>query len=357
MPVVIDNFEHFPHTIEDATPTSDGVMSADDKAKLDGIPLGGGADGLKGAYEAATSVARNVITYSAALGVPTIRDQAVPVLTDLFAIWNLAQDLYFFYADNLGQFGQQGPYDIRASLSGVSNNASVVAGAAAGAKIINTSAATGANTVQNSMVLEFGGSAWDTNNSISRITGARILLQSVSDVNTSQNLLFRLRANDGGAYATVATLSNAGILTLLGGLAGTYTLDGAATIAGTPTATKHISWTGLTSATVAAGWTLVTGGIGFQNSWTDFDGTHQVRYTKTATGLVCLQGSAKNGTSTTTAFTLPAGLRPNQQLTFATWNASSVLSFVEVNTDGQVKLYSSDTARVGLDGFFWLADQ
>jgi hypothetical protein len=38
----IDNFLHFPHIIPDATQTSDGLMSAADKAKLDALAPGGG---------------------------------------------------------------------------------------------------------------------------------------------------------------------------------------------------------------------------------------------------------------------------------------------------------------------------
>lgn len=38
----IDEFRHSPHVIPEATQTSDGVMSAADKVKLDGIPSGGG---------------------------------------------------------------------------------------------------------------------------------------------------------------------------------------------------------------------------------------------------------------------------------------------------------------------------
>lgn len=36
--VKIDEFRHSPHIISEATPTADGVMSAADKAKLDGYP-------------------------------------------------------------------------------------------------------------------------------------------------------------------------------------------------------------------------------------------------------------------------------------------------------------------------------
>lgn len=42
MPYEIDNFNHSPHTIPDATPGASGVMSPADKVKLDSLSPGGG---------------------------------------------------------------------------------------------------------------------------------------------------------------------------------------------------------------------------------------------------------------------------------------------------------------------------
>lgn len=42
MPYTIENFQHSPHVIPDATEESAGVMSAADKRKLDSLSPGGG---------------------------------------------------------------------------------------------------------------------------------------------------------------------------------------------------------------------------------------------------------------------------------------------------------------------------
>lgn len=46
MPFKLNNFQHQPQTIPDATPSAAGVMSAADKAKLDSLSPGGGEDFL-----------------------------------------------------------------------------------------------------------------------------------------------------------------------------------------------------------------------------------------------------------------------------------------------------------------------
>lgn len=76
MPYVIEHFDHFPHEIPDATESSDGMMSAADKAKLDGLSPGGGGT-LSDAYIAGGGNTGN----DNALGQP---DQGMTVTLQLY---------------------------------------------------------------------------------------------------------------------------------------------------------------------------------------------------------------------------------------------------------------------------------
>ena len=75
MPIVIDTNTIFPITIRDVTQQWDGLMTAADKIKLDGLTPGGGGTLLQ-AYQAATVPADNVLLYTAALGGVFVQDAA-----------------------------------------------------------------------------------------------------------------------------------------------------------------------------------------------------------------------------------------------------------------------------------------
>jgi hypothetical protein len=91
-----------------------------------------------------------------------------------------------------------------------------------------------------------------------------------------------------------------------------------------------------------AAWTRVAGGIGFQNSWTDYDTTgswHPAAYRKVGDrGEV--RGLIKNGAANSVAFTLPVGYRPTQTLIFVghgIWSSSAYVALrFDVGADGTV---------------------
>lgn len=174
-----------------AAPTFRALVAAD----VPGI-------GLQPTYLGAASATDNIILLTTAGGPVKLQDNATPLSDDLFSIKNSAANLSFFFADDFGGIGMQGGFDLRTSLAGVSNNASVVAGGAVGVLLQNTTAATALEPVQNSPLIELDGKAWNTTSSLSKNTGARIVMQSVSANPTSQNLLIITRGTDGGAYAT-----------------------------------------------------------------------------------------------------------------------------------------------------------
>lgn len=94
----------------------------------------------------------------------------------------------------------------------------------------------------------------------------------------------------------------------------------------------------------------------FTNSWVDFDTTSfgPVYYYKDKTGMVSVTGLMKSGTLATSAFTLPAGMRPTNKLLFTTTN-NGALGRVDVNTDGTVVMAAGSTADCSLNTIKFIA--
>jgi len=91
------------------------------------------------------------------------------------------------------------------------------------------------------------------------------------------------------------------------------------------------------------------------NSWANVSGT-PTGYLRDPLGFVHLKGAAQTGTTGTVAFTLPAGYRPGQSMTYAVWSAGSGSpGFVVITIAGAVTLDLAGTA-VGLDGITFLAE-
>lgn len=97
-----------------------------------------------------------------------------------------------------------------------------------------------------------------------------------------------------------------------------------------------------------SGWISVSS---FSLGWT---AQASVRYRKLG-GIVFLQGRLTGGTSTGTAFTLPAGYRPNVTGQFAAISGTTTgLARVVVNSAGAVQLVTGETPN--LDGISFPAD-
>jgi hypothetical protein len=95
-------------------------------------------------------------------------------------------------------------------------------------------------------------------------------------------------------------------------------------------------------------WHTVTGGVGFQNSWTDT--TLKAQYKMTGDNCVHIIGTMVPGTKTdgTTMFQLPAGYRPNKQVCCPigvqgsggnTFSANVPAAFISVETTGNVNIF------------------
>lgn len=96
-----------------------------------------------------------------------------------------------------------------------------------------------------------------------------------------------------------------------------------------------------------SGWTRVSGGVGFQNSWNEFLGL-QVSY-RLIGQVVVLKGSIYAGTAAT-AFTLPSGYRPTQLMTFAVIDSTSATpKRLQIDSTGTVTPQTA-TDLQSLDG-------
>lgn len=102
-----------------------------------------------------------------------------------------------------------------------------------------------------------------------------------------------------------------------------------------------------------APWHLVGAGgePAFANSWVNHTGSGYppARFYIDALGVVHLDGAVKSGTAAATAFTLPAGYRPDTKIIRRAhgWNGSAVVtSVVTIDTDGTVKPNTTDATNV-----------
>jgi hypothetical protein len=86
----------------------------------------------------------------------------------------------------------------------------------------------------------------------------------------------------------------------------------------------------------------------FQNGWVSYDAARTMRFKKYPDGRVRLQGFIKSGTIGTTAFTLPVGYRPSNELSIPCQSASAFAN-VAILADGQVLPNVGSSAYVSLD--------
>lgn len=97
------------------------------------------------------------------------------------------------------------------------------------------------------------------------------------------------------------------------------------------------------------GWIRVAGGVGFQNSWSEFAPIF-VSY-RLLGQVVDLKGMLYGGPSgSTTAFTLPVGYRPAQLLTFAVLDyTTGAPKRIQIDTTGTVTPQTASDLQ-SLDG-------
>ncbi|KKM24012.1 hypothetical protein LCGC14_1609410, partial [marine sediment metagenome] len=108
-------------------------------------------------------------------------------------------------------------------------------------------------------------------------------------------------------------------------------------------------------------WIEVLGGVGFENSWVNFNsatGTYQTAaYFKDPFEIVHLKGHVKDGNVNAVIYTLPAGYRPAQQMVLVVGDNSGA-GLIDVRADGGVRASSTiDNTWVSLDNISFRADQ
>jgi hypothetical protein len=97
------------------------------------------------------------------------------------------------------------------------------------------------------------------------------------------------------------------------------------------------------------------------NNWINYDvanGYAAAGFYKDTESILRLKGLIKNGTSTpaTILFTLPAGYRPSEVMTFVVVNGNS-FGRVDINPSGDVQILSGGNAFLSLDGIVFRAFQ
>jgi hypothetical protein len=80
--------------------------------------------------------------------------------------------------------------------------------------------------------------------------------------------------------------------------------------------------------------------VSFQNSWVDYGGVEQTIQYRKVGDMTHIRGTAKDGTLSATAFTLPIGYRPPALLDFEVQSGT-----VEVNAAGEVKLFGASNTQ------------
>ena len=97
----------------------------------------------------------------------------------------------------------------------------------------------------------------------------------------------------------------------------------------------------------------------FQNSWVNFTaGYSTAAFRKDSLGYVHLKGSVKSGTLDTICFTLPTGYRPNEIIIPpGSGNTGNVSTLNQIDTIGQLQIFSSQNILCGLDGVTFYAEQ
>lgn len=90
------------------------------------------------------------------------------------------------------------------------------------------------------------------------------------------------------------------------------------------------------------------------NGWTQFNAYTLVGYMKDALGFVHLRGAIKDGTLSTTVFTLPGGYRPASSIGFATNSATT--SSITISGAGALSPSAGSTTCIYLDGITFRAE-
>lgn len=107
----------------------------------------------------------------------------------------------------------------------------------------------------------------------------------------------------------------------------------------------------LTGSIVQEAWNAA----GFQNSWVNYDGTHNpAGYYIDKEGVVHLRGRIKNGTIAATVFQLPAGYRP-PYTEYHTAGGSATPTEVSIDSSGNVVVAVGTNTWVSLDGITFRA--
>lgn len=100
-------------------------------------------------------------------------------------------------------------------------------------------------------------------------------------------------------------------------------------------------------------WTAVSS---FSNSWANLGSTFaDASYMKIANDMVILKGAIQSGTVTAAAFTLPAGYRPGEDLTFAV-NSNGAFGQLRINSDGSVIPNVGSNTSFYLDGVIFRSE-
>jgi len=110
----------------------------------------------------------------------------------------------------------------------------------------------------------------------------------------------------------------------------------------------HARWS--VSEVGVEGWTAVSGGIGFKNSWVNFGGGYAPAAYRRVGDMVEVRGLITGGTLNVAAFTLPTGYRPTKTVHFSA--DSSAVTFghgeLTVEADGDVIPVSGSNSYYGL---------
>ena len=104
---------------------------------------------------------------------------------------------------------------------------------------------------------------------------------------------------------------------------------------------------------IATDYIFVNGGVGYTNSFVDFATStwQNTSYCKDARGIVHLVVAAKNGTASTSIFTLPVGYRPATSIIFGAYRGGNI-EFIKVFNDGTVVPVSGGVTTGGISGSF-----
>lgn len=116
--------------------------------------------------------------------------------------------------------------------------------------------------------------------------------------------------------------------------------------AGASSAANYANWIPYTGA-----WTYIAGGIGYQNSWVDYGSGYNLGRFKIEGNKVRLGGVIVTGSSGTTAFSLPPGYRPLNQININTSNVvrTTALNTIMISTNGDVNVFWATNGSVSLD--------